>query len=298
MEYYKRGWFKYVPERFIPIIRPKIIDTINKEGNIIGRVAGINLKPIDLKEEKLLNEYIQAIIKLNQEQNKTLIIEDYNHIDKESVDEIRKKTNMRIFTGENTKIKSIPIAIKEIYNLLKEDLKKQEILVISDRKAIAKDIIKSFSKEVRFITTIGDTEENIEEIYNSILEETGLSLFHSSNIEKILSNYSIIVNLKDTLDFNISKLRKSAIVFDLSHSKIFKTADKGRNTYHVIEDFIFQLDSLGIEDTIWINNKLSSNIYESLNEKQDLKFYQIYSNGDYYYLRDFVNLVIRAKGKM
>lgn len=197
---------------------------------------------------------------------------------------------MKIPDGEDIKITNLPLVMKTICNLMKDSLDEKEILVICDKKERTKRIIKVISKDVRFITAIGCEKDN-DEIYEHILEETGLSLFFPSNIDRILENYSIIINLIDNLDLDFSKVKRNCIVFDFGQGNVYK------KTPPFIKDFAFDLNDLGIKENILIKNKVFSNLAEALTNDKNKNVKYLYSERNFFSIKDYVNLFIKVKGK-
>lgn len=298
LEHYKKGFIKHIPEFFLPKIKSKIIDDIIQEDNIIGRIAGVNIKPIEFNNEKELEEYIIGIRDVRTENCTSLYIEEYKDITDKAINYIENSLNMKIYKGDSTRIIQIPIVIKEIYKLLGENLQEKEVLVLCKDKEISKKIIKEISKDIRFITCIGCNKEDEEEIYEHILEETGLSLFYSSNIGKILENYSIIINLMDDFNLNTSRIKRNCIIFDYSNRYSLKNKESKLNISNRIEDFVFNLKSIGIKETKWIDNKAHSDLYESLNQSDNQKISYLYSGNDYYTVENYVNTFIKVRGKL
>ena len=284
---------KYIPEVFLPKIKPKIIDDIIIESDIIGKIVGINLKPIDFDDESQLQEFLNAIIKLKSENSTRLFIEGHENLSKEKINNIEQFTNMKIPDGENTKIINLPFVMKDICKTIKENLEEKEILVICDNKEKTKRIIKEISKDVKFVTAIGCEEDN-DEIYEYILEETGLSLFYPSNIKRILENYSIIINLIDDVELDFSKVRRNCIVFDFGKGNSLD--NKKRPPF--IEDFGFNLADLGIKENKFIKSKILSSLSEALTGDKNKKIKYLYSDKNYYSIKDYVNLFIKLKGKL
>jgi len=294
LEYYKKGFLKYVPEFLMPSIKPKIIEDILIEEQLVGRIAGVNLKPFDPKFKTNLDIYLMSINGLKDEDDTNLFIEGQENFSKEILYYIEEYTGLEISDGENNKIKNLPVILKEVYNLLKEDIREKEVLIICDDKEKIKRIIKHIANDLRFITAIGYGKENYEDIYEAILEDTGLSIFHTSNIDRILENYSIIINLMDNVNIDFSKARRNCIIFN------FSKGDFSRNTKRpaFIEGFGFEFENLNIDAAKWINNKINSSLFEGLMGDKTKKAKYIYAGKDYYTINDYINLYIKIKGKL
>jgi len=281
-----------LPEFLLPKIKPKVIDSIIRRNDIIGKIAGINLKPIDFNDEYEFKEYLDAIIRLKGDENYTgLFIEGYKDLSKESIFRIEEFTNMKISDGENIKITNLPLIMKEICNRMKTNLEEKEILVISDNKEKIKALIKGISKDIRFITAIGCEKDN-DEIYEYILEETGLSLFYPSNIKRILGNYSIIINLIGNLQIDFSKVRKNCIIFDFGNGIHLSN----KRTLPFIKDFAFALNDLSIEENIWMEGIVLSSLAESLIGGNMKGIRYLYCEDNYYTIEDYVKSFINIKG--
>ncbi len=293
LKHYKKGFMKYIPEFILPKIKPNVIDDIMRGNDIVGKIAGINLKPIDFNDKHEFREYLNVLIKFKEDESyDRLFIEGCKDLDKEIIFNIEEFTNMKISDGEYIKITNLSKVMKEICNLLKDNLEEKEILIICDNKERMKKIIKGISRNVRFITAIGCEEDN-EEIYEYILDETGLSLFYPSNIERILGNYSIIINLIDNLEINFSKVRRNCIIFDFVDGIYLDN----KKSFFPIKDFAFNLNDLGINENRWIRGEVLSSLAESLICNNIEAVTYLYSQGKHYTIKDYVNSFIRVKGK-
>lgn len=265
------------------------------EENIIGKIVGINLKPFDPSYKTNLDIYLMGIKGVIDEGDTKLFIEGQENFDKITLDYIQEFTGMKIFDGENTKIKNLPLVLRELYALLKEDIQEKEVLIVCDDKNKTKKIIEEIAKDLRFITTVGYGYENHEEIYEYILEKTGLSLFYTSNVNRILENYSIILNLMDNLSIDFSKARKNSIIFNFAASN--STGNTKRPPF--IRDFVFDLKGLNIDSNKWLDSKVSSSLLESLMEDKTQNAKYIHAGNNYYTIKDYISLYkIKIKGKL
>lgn len=292
MKYYKKGFATYIPEAFTPRFKPRIIDKILKGDKTIGKVAGINLKPVDLRDEKDLHKYIKAIENLKNEEYNRLYMEGQEDIDDQILDYLQEALSLEILNGRDLRIKSLPLAMRMIYGYLKENLEDREVLVLCDQKDTVKEVIKEISKDVKLITITGCSPEENEEIYDYVFEEVGLSVFYPSKIEKVIGNYSIIINFMDSSKFDFSRVRRNSILFNFSNYHILDN-----NRLAVIEDFGFDLRDIGIRSK-WINSKISTTLYENLlgREYQELKY--LYCKNQYYLIKDYISLYLKVKGHL
>lgn len=295
LNYYKKGLRTYLPYRFLPDIKSNIIEDIVQKGDIIGRIAGVNIKSVDFNCKKSLEKYIMEIRKLGIENFHNIYLEEINYIPKEALEYMEEGLNLRICKNAYTNIAYIPMVIKEIYANLNENLQDKEVLIISRDKEIAKKTIKLISKDLKFITNIGCSIEDNEEIYNYIFEETGLSLFNSSDINRIIGRYSILINFTEDFRLETSKVRRNAIVFDFSFMNRSNFKDSN-NIIHSINDFGFKVEDLPIHKNKWIDDKVNSTLYESLNGRISGNVEFLYLGNEIYSIEDYVKFFIKLKG--
>lgn len=262
---------KNIFQKLIQKFKPKIADVIyNNDGNKIGLISKFNFENMDIEN------LIKKVNNVKEKDTKYLLIENVNLLNRESIYKIERETNLKVLDGINIKAHYLPIVLKKLHILLDENLREKEILFFCGDKNITENFILNLSKEVRYITLVGDNEDIIEDnediiedISKTILEDTGLSIFHSKNIDRILKNYSIIINLDENIEINIDKFRKTAIIFDFSFGKDLKPLE----SYGIIEDFVFKADRLNIKKNSYIEDNILSPIYEYFNllAAEDLK---------------------------
>lgn len=291
MNHYKKGLLKYLPEVFLPRFKPSIIEDIFKEDKTIGKVMGINLKDIDLYNEDDKEKYIHTVKKMAGGEFSRLYIEG---ISLEVLKEMQVSLGLDPLFGRETRVKNIGFILRQVYRHLKESLVNEELLIISRNKDLAQRVIKEFARDVKLITVLGCNDRDNEEIYENIYEETGLSLFFPSNIQKFMGNFRIIINLENDINIELDSIRKSTIIFNLGNNLIFDNEKR----LSVINDFGFNLKDLKIKNNTWIDEKIGSLLYEVLmgNEKHKPKY--IYSRKEFYLIGDFVDLYIKMKGRL
>ncbi len=294
LNYYKDGFMKYVPNFLIPSIRPKIVEDIIIRGNMVGKVIGVNLKPFDVNHKPSLDIFLNDIKKFKTSNDTRLFIEGQEKFNNETMRYIEENTDMKTFNGENIRIKNLYLTIREVYTILKEDPQEKEVLIISDDKDKTKKVIKALANDFRFITAVGYNEEEHEEIYNYILDETGLSLFYTSNIDKILENYSIIINFMENMYIDFSKTRRYSLIFNFGGGEF----PSNGNRPPFIEDFAYDANDLEIADNKWIDKKLKTNVYEALLGNEMRKIGYLFAQDRYYTVKDYINLHIKIKGKI
>jgi hypothetical protein len=279
----------------VPETKPKILDNIyNKNGEIIGKVGGIILNSSNIDKNRFLEKLISSIEKIKEDDIDSIIIEDISLLNNNDIGLIQTKINLKVVDGRKVLAFFLPLVLNKVYKRLGEDLKTKEILIIADEEELTIEIIKAIHREVRFVTLIGDDENDIKNITKNILDNTGLSLFCSKNIDKILTNYSIIINLNDNICFDIDKVGKEAIIFDLSIGKKICNIIKSRRGPVVVDDFIFNTQ---IENK-WIERLVSSHVYECFYEFKPRDLKGLLIDKKICSIEEFVDYKMRNKGKL
>ena len=289
---------KYVPYRLYPKIKARVIDDIIRDDNIIGKVAGINMKPISYSCEKELEEYIIAIKKLELEDFTGLYLEESEKLSKEAISYMEDRIGLKITPNEDVKIIQIPLIIQNIYSVLNESLDSKEVLVISKDKETSKKIIREVAKISKFITTLGCNKEDSEEIYEYVLEETGLSLFNSSNIDKILGKYSIIINDADDFNIESSKIKKNAIIIDFNKKNYLDHEKNKKSKLYRVKNLGFDLKDFGISSNKWLDSKVDIELYDLINKGIAGKVKYLYVENDWYSIKEYVDSFIKLKGRL
>ncbi len=268
------------------------------DGNISGKICGIFLKAYPKKKDEIIEATVEALDSLKEEYTNKVIFEDLLLFNREDLRLIEERTNLKVIDGKKTLIAFLPIALKEIYRQLGEDIKNKEVLIIGNDEEETKEIIELICKDIRFITITGPyNKAMVDNIYEYILERTGLSIFYSKNIDKILINYSIIINLIDNYSIDLKRIRKGAILFDLSPSKGLKK-NNGKEGRAIIEDFIFKRENLKIKENEYLPKIIFSFIYEGLMEFNRGDLEGFYIDNNFYSIDEFVGKIIKNKEKL
>ena len=279
----------------VPAIRPKILDNFyKKDEEIAGKIGGIVLNSSNMNKEELVENLACSIEKLKEDNTDTLIIEDFSMLNREDVQLIQTRTNLKVLDGKEAQIFFLPLVLSSIYQGLEENLKRKEALIIGDEEELIKELIEALYKEIRFITLVGEDEDSINRISKHVLEKTGLSISYSKNIDKILINYSIIINLKDKINIDMQKVRRGALVFDLSIKKGFCNINRNKRGPIIIEDLIFEIN-IGNK---WIDDLVPSRVYECLYEFNPADLKGVLVNGSIYSINNLIGYEIKNKGKL
>ena len=267
-------------------------------GKTIGKVGGILLNSNVEDRKELVEAIVNGIEKIKEDHINYLIMEELSLFNRAEIELIEDKTNLKILDGKPALMNTLPLVLKDIQSITKEKLREKEVLIIGNGDKLIEELICTLHKEISFITLVGDDEVAIENTSQSVFKRTGLSIFCSRNIDKILTNYSIIVNLKDDNPININRLRRGAIIFDFSINKGFSKNIKNRRGLVVIEDFMFASKDLNIMENQWVDGLISSKFYEFFYDHIERKPMGLLVNDNIYAVEDLIDKEIRKKGKL
>lgn len=296
--FFKSGMCKYLPDFIIPKYRARIIDDIIKGERVIGRVLGINLKPIDLSVDSCLDEYVNNILNLKSEEDTLLYIEGLESIDRSILKEIESRTSMKIPTGENSWLYNIPILLKQLLKHLSENSFGDEVLIICGDKEKTFQLIKTLPEDLRFISMIGKDEEVLEEIYEKILDDTGISLFQPSNIKNTIKDYNVIINLSDEVIGDFKNIRRKAIIFDLSNTKSLSRLVEDYKHNIIINSININIEDTDILKNNWLGQQVSPIVYELLMADESKEFHKIQWKNKDYSIKELINSEIKIKGNI
>ena len=285
----EKGFNKYLFKFLIPKYRPKNLHDIIIRDKIVGHIYGINLKALDVTDDKYIEEYI-SIIKDEIEDDYTSIyieedlplniikiIEDRLGIDKADY------MDMRLF--------NIPYIIEALMSNTKGDIMKEEILIISNKKGEVLNLIEALSNRFNFISVLGLADNDGEDVYENVLDSIGISIYFPEFKNISLKRYWLIINTLDNLSTNLRDIKKKSIIIDFSSRKPFK----GTNPY-VIEDLSIDIRGLGLVANPWIGEEIDLDLYGSLFDNEYRKFCRIFNNGVYITIDNFTNQGIKIKG--
>lgn len=285
-----------MPDFLLPKYKARVLDNILKGEEVIGHILGINLKEVDLSIENNLDEYINNILSLKSEDDTLLYIEGLEDINVDILKEIETRTSMTIPTGESIWLYNVPIVMNQLLKGLNEDSFEEEVLIICGQLEKSLDLIRTLSKDLRFISIIGNDGVILEQIYETILEDTGISLFQPVNIVNSIKNYSIIINLSEDVFTNLKNIRRKATIFDCSISKHLTDLVNSSKNNIIIDSISINISDTDILTGRWIENEVSPKLYELLMADEPKEFYRILWKKQYYFLKDFINREIKIKG--
>lgn len=257
---------------------------------ILGKVGAINLKSIDLNKEVELTNFIKSIEKIKDKECNRVFIEGYENLEKNTLDRFKEELNLFTENGEFLQLLNLSLVIKTFFDILREDLRAKEVLILCNNKEKAKVIIKELAKEVKFITIYGLNEEEGEELYEYILDGIGLSIFHTKNFYNIIGNYSVIINVLDRMNFKKTIAKKTSIIFDF-------TSNTGGP--HWIRDYGYDFKDMGVRNTKWFTSIVSSQILEFILENNIGTIkpkYIITKDNNYYTFKEYIDLFVKVRG--
>lgn len=293
----KKGVLKYVPDRWFKTKKPRFVTNFtNNNEMIIGSGIGIFTDYDNLTKEEYIRG-ITSIVKLKTDKDKFLVLDKLCLLTYEDLEHIEGETGLKVIDGKDVKVHFLTYVLKKICKLLNEELTKKEILIISDGSPQTYELILNLSKEVRFLTVVGDDETKIKQISENIYNNTGLSIFFTKNIDRILTNYNIIINLKDKLLLDLKNLRSKPIVFDLSLEKnLSKEIEKYNDSIVTIEDFIFSYDDFVVESELFeMKGEIPSYKYGAFHDFHMDDFKKVLVYNTVYTIEDLINSKIRYR---
>ena len=278
----------------MPKFKPRIIEDIIKGNSNIGRIAGINIKPVDFNNPKQSKLYIHNLLKIKNSEDTKIYIEGSKNIPIEFLDSLEEITGIKFNSGDNIKMQNIPRIIQRIYVSLGKEYNSTDTLIISNNKQKVIDTVKCLSDTILFFTTMGLESLHKDEIYDEILECTGVSIFQPNSIERIIKNYGTIINYNDDIEFEIDNIRNQALILDFSRKKPLKQLEGSKKRIIYIEDINFKLS--GFNESMGMY--ASSELLECLGVDDADMFSQIYTNNNYYFIEDFIKSNIKNGGRI
>ncbi len=298
-QYKKKGLLKYIPEKYTPKIKLKLLTAMrNEKGDIIGKAIGVFLTYKDLSNDQYIEAIIKGVEKYRDEDVNNIVFEDRKILDDYKISIIEKETGLKIINGKKVLIRFLPLVLKKIFWEIGEESINYEILLISSGKENIKPLIKEFSRMIRFLTVYVEDEKKISKVKEDIFSETGLSIHYTKNIDKTLANYYIIINLSNTISLNVDKFKYKSIVFDFSsNNKVSKEIKIKNKECIVIEDFIFWNNNLFLvkDNAFELGGDISSNLYEVNNNFNEKDFKGLMLNGREYSIEELVKRKIKAR---
>lgn len=277
----------------MPKFKPEIIDTIEMEGRTIGKIAGINLKDVDLKDENDINAYLKSVKSIMPMNFKDLYIEGQEKISKDIIETIEEKLHLNIEPGYKNKIKYLPHMIQNIFKALKEEQSQREFLIIGRDPNGIKEVAVNIADQFKFISIYGMGEDESDDVYEYVLEKTGASIFVPTDLKGVIKNYSVIINLDDSTlnELHYRNIKKGVIFFD------FGTNNR---EFDAIQDFEYKIKNFKSKQIACFAKAINSSICEGFkNELGDdcIVPSGIISRGEVYEIDEYIKLFIRFKGK-
>lgn len=302
MEHIRKGIFKYIPMKWIRKIRPKMItDFTNNKKETIGKGIGIFIPNSNkLSKEELIEGILKGVEKFKSSKSRNIVLYNLDILELKDFQYIEKKTGLRILNGKQTMVEFLPMVLKELSTFLERKLIDEEILIISDNSFLTYDLIKDLSNRFKFLTIVGNDGYWIEDISKKIYDTTGLSIFYTRDINRILKNYSIIINLNEDVLIDIYKLKSTTIVFDLSIKKLLaRRVNSSNKNILVIEDFLFSCEELLLERKIFdLGKEVPSYKYEVFQDNNIENFRKVVVNIEEYTLRDLAYKKIKKRSNI
>jgi len=291
----KTNALRFVPDFLLPHFKPKIIENINtNEEVVIGKIVGINIKPINFLDKKQWDLFIEGIIKVKTVEDTKIYIEDFIKYPVDYLNKIECNTSLKFRSGDNIRISNIPLIIEKIYKSLGKGYNLTDTLIISDNKQKVIDTIKLLTDKINFFTVIGLDPLSKDELYEEILDCTGVSIFQPNNVDKIIKNYGTIINYNNKVDFEKGNVRNESVIIDFSIEKPFKVLESTNKRIIYVGEINFELNI----SNNWIGKFGSAELIECIDGYDNMEFSQIYTNNDFYFIDDFIKSEIKKRGRI
>lgn len=228
---------------------------------------------------------------------KEVLDDEYNYIYiEESLPVNIKRTiadnlSIRLSDGYDVRLYNIPYIIEALKSKWKSDTIKKEILILSNNKDEAIGVIDSISNEFSFISVLGLNDSDGEDVYEKVLDDTGISVYFPKENNISLKKYGFIINTLDYVLINLKGIKNKAIIIDFSKTKPFSSVNR-----YVIEDVSIDISEIGLIDNPWIGKEVSSDLFNCFSNRDYKSFSRIYKNDDLFTVEDFLNQGLKIKG--
>ncbi|AFS79357.1 hypothetical protein Curi_c23620 [Gottschalkia acidurici 9a] len=250
--YLRESIYKYIPRNILHTFQEKIkpravcnyIDEDTKE--TVGYGIGIFLDENKLTREEYVDRIINSIKILKEQdlyKNVEYLVMDNIKLGYDDIKRIQEKSNIKIPDAKSYFIENIIQLLSKICNAKNKDLQEQEILIISDDTNDTEDIVVDISSNIKYLTIYSHNEEFGKNLERIVLEDTGLSLHITKNIDKLMGNVDFIINLCEDVRIDIKKIKKYTVLIDISKNKVLsRDTEHDRKKIMLIDDLFFRND--------------------------------------------------------
>lgn len=284
---------KHIPDFILPKFRPRIVEEVMNEGNVIGRVAGVNLKELDFSNEEDCDLFINGIESVKEEGDLNIYIENLESLPEEVLKEVENRTNLKFCSGDDIRIGNLPILIREIYGSLARDINSTDTLIICDDKCIILEIIELLKDTINFFTIYGISDDKKEYFYDEVFINTGISIFQPKSIQRIIKNYGTIINFSDEIDLDKFDFSNHSVIIDFSDYKPLKIFQNRKLDIFYIEDINLKSNI----NSNWIGEFVNPDVFATI-DGRDSVLKQIYTKDSYYFIDDYIGKIKVRKGRI
>lgn len=263
------------------------------EGNVIGRVAGVNLKELDFSNEEDCDLFINGIESVKEEGDLNIYIENLESLPEEVLKEVENRTNLKFCSGDDIRIGNLPILIREIYGSLARDINSTDTLIICDDKCIILEIIELLKDTINFFTIYGISDDKKEYFYDEVFINTGISIFQPKSIQRIIKNYGTIINFSDEIDLDKFDFSNHSVIIDFSDYKPLKIFQNRKLDIFYIEDINLKSNI----NSNWIGEFVNPDVFATI-DGRDSVLKQIYTKDSYYFIDDYIGKIKVRKGRI
>ncbi|OWZ83290.1 shikimate dehydrogenase [Natranaerobius trueperi] len=157
---------------------------------------------------------------------------------------IAKNLNIPVTTGNSYTVATAIDGVKDASKMMGYDYKNCHIAVLGASGSIGKVVARKFAEDVRWLTLLGKNQKRLEQVSDSIYDDTGLAAKVSTNIKRSLSEVDIIIAVTGSADAVITgeELKPGAIVCDVARPRdVSWRVAKNRDDILVIEGGVVEV---------------------------------------------------------
>lgn len=285
----EKGISKYLLKLLKTKYKARKIDQISRGDYVIGHVCGLNLQKLNYEDQEDMEAYISNIKDLIDDEYSYLYIEESLPLDIKRA--IGDRLSIDLCEGREIRLYNIPYIIKALKSKWKDDIIKEEILIVSSDKDEVLKMIYSICDEFSFISVLALNDEDGQDVYEKVLDDLGISIYYPNRVNVSLKRYGLIINLEDDVFINLDQVKNKTIVIDFSERKPFSKVNR-----YVIEDISIDISDFDLDDNPWIGKEICSDLSKAFSKGSYKEFNRIYKDNELLTIIDFLNQSLKIKG--
>lgn len=197
---------------------------------------------------------------------------------------IEKELSLKGPEGMDIRLYNISYIVEDLVEKFRRNLREEEVLIISEDRSLCLKLIDEISSEFRFISVLGLDEQEGENLYEEVLESTGISVYLPQGKNISLNRYGLVINVLNKTIIDVDKINNRTIILDFGGRKLFEKANR-----YVIGDISLEIKGLGLAENPWISEEINSSLYECLFHGECRKYKRIYKGESLLTMDEFIN---------